>query len=136
MSTQDKIIGGIFLAHGLLGALWAVWVAWSLGFPISFLIGNLVLAAIGVATGRGWLKRKPWAPYLGLVFYLVQLPQVFATTFQWSFTLGLNLIVSIGGMNGGELGLNLFALVMLLWSSSRAFSSGNCFDPVASDESA
>lgn len=136
MSVQDKIIGGILLAHGALGALWAVWIAWAMGPPALFLITNLILAAIGVAAGLGWFKRTRWAPYLGLAFYFVQLPQVLAPTFQWSFTLGFNLNFSLGWMNGGQLGLNMFALAMLLWSSARAFSADNCFDPQPSDEPA
>ncbi len=129
MAMQDKIIAGIMLVHGSLGILWTFWVSSQIGFPPVFLAANLVLAAIGIAAGIGWFKQRRWAVYLGIVFFLVQLVHVLTPTFQWSFTLGFNLNIALGWLSSGELGLNLFALVMLLWSSARAFASNNSFKP-------
>ena len=129
MAMQDKIIAGVMLVHGSLGILWTFWVASQLGFPASFLAANLGLAAMGIAAGIGWFKRRRWAVYLGIVFFLVQLVHVLTPTFQWSFTLGFNLNISLGWLSSGELGLNLFAFVMLVWSSARAFAPNNSFKP-------
>ncbi|CAH2708129.1 hypothetical protein NCPPB1935_10205 [Xanthomonas campestris pv. nigromaculans] len=129
MAMQDKIIAGIMLVHGSLGILWTFWVASQIGFPAAFIAANLALAAIGIAAGIGWLKRRRWAAYVAIAFFLVQLVHVLTSTFQWSFTLGFNLNVSLGWLSRGELGLNLFALVMLLWSSARAFAPNNSFKP-------
>ncbi len=129
MAMQDKIIAGIMLVHGSLGILWTFWVASQIGFPATFLAANLALAAIGIAAGIGWLKRRRWAAYVAIAFFLVQLVHVLTSTFQWSFTLGFNLNVSLGWLSSGELGLNLFALVMLLWSSARTFAPNNSFKP-------
>ena len=129
MTMQDKIIAGIMLVHGALGILWTLWVASHIGFPVAFLVANLALAAIGIAAGIGWLKQRRWAVYLGISFFLVQLVHVLTPTFQWSFTLGFNLNIALGWLSSGELGLNLFALVMVLWSSARAFAPNNSFKP-------
>ncbi|MGO4223653.1 hypothetical protein AB4Y64_17600 [Lysobacter sp. TAF61] len=129
MTKQDKILAGILLAHGSLGVLWIVWVASQIVVPAAFLATNLALAGIGIAAGIGWFKQRRWAAYLGIGFYLVQLVHVLTPTFQWSFTLGFNLNISLGWLSEGELGINLVALVMLLWSSSRAFAPNNSFKP-------
>src|SRR5574337_458509 len=127
MAIQDKIIAGVMLIHGSLGILWTFWVASQIGFPTVFVAANLVLAAIGIAAGIGWIKRRRWAIYLGAAFFLAQLVHILTPTFQWSFTLGFNLNISLGWLSSGEFGLNLFALAMLLWVSARAFAADNWF---------
>jgi hypothetical protein len=129
MIMQDKIIAGVMLVHASLGILWAFWVASQIGFPIGFLAANLALAAIGMAAGIGWFGRRRWAVYLGIAFFLAQLIHVLTPAFQWSFTLGFNLNISLGWLSNGELGFNLFALAMLLWSIARAFAPNNSFKP-------
>jgi hypothetical protein len=129
MAVQDKIIAGILLVHSTLGMLWTFWVGSQVGFPAVFLATNLALAAIGLAAGVGWLKQRRWAAYLGILFFLVQLVHVLTPTFQWSFTLGFNLNIALGWLSSGELGINLFALVMLVWVSARAFAPNNSFKP-------
>lgn len=129
MAVQDKIIAGILLTHSTLGILWTYWIGSQIGFPAMFLATNLVLAAIGITAGIGWLKRLSWAAYLGILFYLVQLVHVLTSTFQWSFSLGFNLNIALGWLSSGELGINLFALVMLVWVSARAFAPTNSFKP-------
>ena len=129
MTKQDKAIAGITLAHGILGILWVFWVASQIGYPTVFISVNLVLAIAGIVAGIGWFKRKLWAAYLVLAFYLVQLVHVLTPTFQWSFTLGFNLNIGLGWIDSGQLALNLFALVMLIWTTSRAFAPNNSFKP-------
>ena len=129
MAIQDKIIAGILLAHSTLGILWTYWIGSQIGFPAMFIATNLVLAAIGITAGIGWLKRHRWAVYLGILFFLVQLVHVLTPTFQWSFSLGFNLNIALGWLSSGELGINLFALVMLVWVSARAFAPNNSFKP-------
>ena len=129
MAVQDKIISGILLVHSTLGILWAFWISSQIGFPVVFLATNLALAAIGLAAGGGWLKQRRWAAYLSILFFLVQLVHVLTPTFQWSFTLGFNLNIALGWLSSGEFGINLFALVMLVWVSARAFAPNSSFKP-------
>jgi hypothetical protein len=129
MPNQDRVIAGALLAHGALGILWTSWIASSIESPAAFLIANLTLATVGVVAGVGWFKQWRWAGYFSVVFYLAQLVHVLTPTFQWSFTLGFNLNVSLGWLSDGELGVNLFALAMLLWSSARAFSPDSALKP-------
>ncbi len=129
MAVQDKIIAGILLVHSTLGTLWTYWIGSQLGFPVVFLVTNLMLAAIGIAAGIGWLKWHRWAVYLGILFFLVQLVHVLTPTFQWSFSLGFNLSIALGWLSSGELSINLFALVMLVWVGARALAPNNSFKP-------
>lgn len=122
MAVQDKIIAGLLLVHSTLGILWAFWIGSQIGFPAMFLATNLALAAMGLAAGIGWIKQRRWAAYLGISFFLVQLIHVLTPAFQWSFTLGFNLNMALGWLSSGELGVNLFALIMLVWVSARVFA--------------
>lgn len=119
MAKQDKIVAGILATHGSLGIVWTVWMASTHGNPPVFLLSNLALAGAGIAAGLGCLKGKRWAAYLGLGFWAIQLFHVLTPEFQFSFTLGLNVVVSAGWYKSGELGINLFALVMLIWLACR-----------------
>ena len=122
MAVQDRIIAGILLVHSTLGTLWTFWVGSHIGFPAMFIATNMALATMGLAAGVGWLRQRRWAAFLGSLFFLVQLVHVLTPTFQWSFTLGFNLNIALGWLRSGELGVNLFALVMLAWVSARAFA--------------
>lgn len=136
MAIQDKIIAGVILVHSSLGVLWTIFVASHIGFPIVFLATNLALAAAGVVAGVGLLKKLHRATYVGIGFFLVQLVHVLTPTFQWSFTLGLSLNITLGWLSNGELGLNMFALGMLLWLSARAFAPNSSFKPTSLREAA
>jgi hypothetical protein len=129
MAAQDKIIAGVLLIHSTIGIVWTFWISSQIGFPAVFLATSLALAVIGLAAGLGWLKRRRWAAYLGILFFLAQLVHVLTPTFQWSFTLGFNLNIALGWLSSGELGINLFALIMLGWLSARAFAPDNSFKP-------
>jgi hypothetical protein len=120
MSKQDKLIGGITTAHALLGFLWTVWIASQIGYPIAFTGPNLALALAGAVAGIGWLLNVRWAGYLVLLFYAIQLVQVATPDYQFSFTLGFNLSISVGWFApSAQFGFNLLAGGMLLWASFR-----------------
>lgn len=121
MAKQDKILAGIILTHAVLGTTWTLWIASQTGYPTVFMISNLILAAIGGLAGIGWIREWHLAAYSALVFYLVQFVHIITPRFQWSFTLGFNLNISLGWFEQGQLGFNLFALVMLIWATARAF---------------
>lgn len=129
MAMQDKIIAGIILAHSAFGIVWTLLMASQTGFPAVFIATNLALAAMGLVAGVGLLKRRRWAIYLAIGFFLVQFVHVFTPTFQWSFTLGVNLNVELGWLSNGELGFNVFALVMLVWLGARTFAPDHSFQP-------
>lgn len=129
MDTQDKIIASILLIHSSLGILWTCWVAANIGFPAAFIGANLLLAATGLVAGIGLFKNWLWAGFFGIVFFLVQLIQVFTSTFQWSFTLGFGINISLGWLGASSVGVNLFALLMLVWLSARTFLPDNAPEP-------
>lgn len=122
MSRQDRIVAGITLAHALVGIAWAFWVALQGGAPGAALTYDVVLAAAGIAAGVGWLRGRHWAGFVTFAYYLVQLVRVATPGFEWSFMLGFNLSVGVDWAEGHRLGLNLFALAMLVWASARAFA--------------
>ena len=129
MTKQDKAIAGITLTHAVLGTAWTFWVASQIGFPAVFVGSNLLLAVAGIVGGIGWFRRQRWAAHVTIAFYFVQLVHVLTPKFQWSFTLGSNLNIALGWIDSGQLALNLFALAMIAWSSSRVFAPNNSFKP-------
>jgi hypothetical protein len=128
MASQDKVIGGVLVAHGLLGIAWTYSTASKFGFPEMFLISNLALAAIGIASGVGCFVGRRWAALLGIFFLAVQLFHVLTPTFHFSFTLGLDLVISAGWYNWGQFGINLFALAMLVWLGARLSAPMSSFN--------
>jgi hypothetical protein len=130
MTKQDKIIAGITLAQGLLGVAWTLAIASRLGFPVLFLVCNLVLAAAGIISGIGCFKGLRWAAVVGLIFFGVQVLQVVTPTFQFSFSLGFKFIVSMGWIDSGKVGVNLIAAWMTLWIGGRLVATGSPFKRV------
>ncbi len=127
MARQDRIVAGITLAHALLGIPWTFWVRSQSGGADTALVYDMVLAAAGIAAGVGWFRGRYWAGFLAFAYYLVQLVRVATPGFEWSFMLGFNLSVPVSWATGHQLGLNLFALAMLLWASRRAFADDGAF---------
>ena len=127
MARQDKIIAGILLVHGLLGAVWTYSVAAQLDSPAAFLVPQLALVAIGITASIGCSKGFQWAALLGMLFFAIQLLHIATPSLRLSFTLGLNFILSFGWLGSGQVGINLFALAMLAWLSLRAGASDSSF---------
>lgn len=127
MALQDKIVGGVLVVHGLLGAAWTYSTASKFGFPEIFLMPNLVLVASGLVSGVGCFAGRRWAALLGILFLSVQLIHVLTPTFRFSFTLGLNLVISAGWFGWGQVGVNIFALAMLIWLSTRLSAPNSSF---------
>lgn len=125
MATQDRVIAGVLTIHSLLGAVWTYFVAAQLGFPSFFLTTNFALVAIGLAAGIGCFKKLRWAALLGLLFFAVQLLNIITPSFRLSFSLGLNVTISLGWFGSGQVGINLFALAMLIWISFRVCAPNN-----------
>lgn len=127
MAKSDKIISAILLMHGLLGCAWTVQVASTHGYPWFFLLLNMTLALAGIVAGIGCFWGKRWAAYIGLFFWGIQVLHVLTPSFQFSFTLGLNAVLSAGWFGIGQFGVNIFALSMLLWLSTRTRAPGSSF---------
>jgi uncharacterized membrane protein (DUF2068 family) len=119
MAAQDKIVAGVLVTQSLVGIAWTWSIASALGFPETFLVTNLALAVVGLVSGVGCFRGMRWAAYLGLVFFGIQVLQVVTPTFQFSFTLGFNATMSAGWFDFGKIGVNLFALVLLIWLAIR-----------------
>ena len=130
MALQDKWIGGVLIAHAVLGAAWACSIASQHGFPQIFLISNLALATIGVVSGFGYFVGRYWAALLGILFYAIQVIHVLAPNLHFSFTLGINLVIALGWFKSGQIGINLFALAMLIWLSIRLGKAKALLTPI------
>jgi hypothetical protein len=125
VKTQDKAVGIILLAQSALGTLAILWLALQAGVPVLFLTIMLTLAVIGLAAGVGWLMQKRWGAYMAILFFVPQLVNVVTPYFRWSITIGLNFFISLGWFDTLELGINLYALAMLVWICMRVFSVGS-----------
>lgn len=133
MAKSDKIVSGILLGHGLLGCVWVAQMASRYGYSLVFLVPNLALALMGIIAGIGCLLSKRWAAYTGLVFWGIQIVHVLTPTFQFSFALGLNAVLSAGWYGLGQIGLNVFALVLFCWLAARIKSFRSSFSPASGD---
>ena len=122
IAIQDKIIAGIVTAHGGLGVLWTLYIGSTLGFPPVFTASNLALALVGICAGVGLFLGRLWAVLLGALFLLVQLFHFMSPESSFTFTLGLNTIVSAGWGNV-VIGINIYALALLVWLAVRALSA-------------
>ena len=121
-TVSEKALAGILIAHGVLGSAWMYWIASNNGFPSSFVAQNLALAVAGISAGIGFLKRAKWSLPVGLLFYGIQIFHVFTPRFQFSFSLGFNVNVLAGWFEAGSFAVNLFALLMFLWFSRKAYT--------------
>ncbi|HUA79536.1 MAG TPA: hypothetical protein VL997_04130 [Dyella sp.] len=131
MAISDKIISGALLTHGLYGCVWTIQLASSHGYPGLFLLPNTMLALAGVVAGIGCFRGKRWAAYTGLVFWGIQIIDILTPTFQFSFTLGLNAVLAAGWYGVGQFGVNIFALILLLWLLARTRAPGSPFHRVS-----
>jgi hypothetical protein len=122
MAAQDKVIGGIVVAHSLLGISWIWAMTAQHGFAASFVVSNIVLALFGLVAGIAYIRRVHWAALLVMLFLAVQLVHVFTPGFHFSFTLGFHLVISGGWFGKGQVGINLFALALLAWVIIRAIA--------------
>jgi hypothetical protein len=127
MARKDQILAVMLFGHGAFGVIWTFLIASAHGYPSNFLCSNLALAMLGVVAGTGCFKGNRWAAYLGLIFWGIQVLQVLTPTFQFSFTLGVNLILAAGWNDWGRLGVNVFALTMLVWLARRIESMDGPF---------
>ena len=127
MAKSDKILSGILLGHGLLGGIWVALMASRYGYSPAFLAPNLALVVAGVVAGIGCLLGKRWAAYTGLLFWGIQIVHILTPAFQFSFTLGLNAVLSAGWYGFGQIGLNVIALALFCWLAARMKSSASSF---------
>jgi len=136
MAKSDKIVSGILLGHGLLGCVWVAQMAPQYGHSPTFLVPNLGLALVGIVAGIGCLLSKRWAAYMGLVFWGIQIIHVLTPTFQFSFALGLNTVLSAGWYGFGQIGLNVVALALFCWLAARIKASDSSFRPTSGEATA
>lgn len=125
MPRQDRILVTLLILHGLFGVAWIWWVGRQSGFFPLFVIPAGVLALIGVTGGVGLFRRRRWGWWLGVLFYLIQVVDVWTAGFRWVFTLGLSLDVELGWIGDGGFGVDLLALAMLVWLAARRPAGGD-----------
>ncbi|WP_267225827.1 hypothetical protein [Dyella silvae] len=125
MAKQDKIIAGVLVFHGTTGIVWTIWLASKIGYPALFITLNLMLAVLGIVAGVGCFRGDDRSAPLGQLFWAVQLLHFVTGAFTFSFTLGLNLVFSLGWINFGQMGVNVFALGMMVWLARRMGNPGS-----------
>lgn len=121
LTRQDKVIASIQTAHSLIGLAWVYSSYVNISSTTTFLCTNIALVALGIISAVGSLQRQSWGIYGGLLFFAIQLFHVVSPLLQFSFTLGFNLIVS-AGFGSAQIGLNVFALTMFVWSWWRSYA--------------
>ena len=119
MVAQDRLIAGVLAFHGTTGIAWTLWTASKIGYPPLFIVINLMLAIIGIVASIGCFRGNNRAAPLGQLFWGAQLIHFASSSFNFSFTLGLNLDISFGWINFGQVGVNIFALLMMIWLARR-----------------
>ena len=121
LTRQDKVIAGIQTVHSLIGLAWVYSTFVNTSSTTTFLCTNIALVALGIISAVGSLQRQSWGIYGGLLFFAIQLFHVVSPLLQFSFTLDLNFIVS-AGFGSAQIGLNVFALTMFVWSWWRSYA--------------
>ncbi|PCE22197.1 hypothetical protein BWP39_21215 [Paraburkholderia acidicola] len=135
MAKKDKIMAGILTVHGVSGVVWTLSVASTtphlpLFFQIPlFVPSNLALAAAGITAGFGCFKKRRWAASLGLCYWAIQVLHFEIPTphIYFSFALGFAITLSQRLSDSGWIGVNVFALAMLIWLAIRIGTAGSPF---------
>ncbi|MBE1159533.1 hypothetical protein [Dyella acidiphila] len=115
MLRQQKLIGSALIVHAVYGVGWICESFERAASPALFVALNVLLAVLGLSAGIGYLKQADWARSLAQLFYFVQIPQLAIGFVAWSFTLGLQMVFSVGWIDFGQIGVNVVALAMLIW---------------------
>lgn len=129
LTNQAKAIGWLSIAHYCVGFALPAWLAVLQSSASALLL--LALPALGLASAAGWLRGRRWACYLLPLTYLPQIVRVVTPDFNLWFDSGFKLFVGLN-FGFGTLGVNLFALAMLLWC---AFAAAGRLDALDASES-
>jgi hypothetical protein len=119
LTTQDKTLAVIQLLRAIVGAGLVGLSAGQPEFPALFVTANLAVAALGIASAIGSLRRQAWGIYGGLLFFALLLPKIVTPGHAFYLPLGFNVSFSVG-WGTTQLGFDVIALIMLLWSWRRA----------------
>ncbi len=115
MPTQSRILATLLLLHSLFGIAWIWTVGQRSEFYRLFVMPAGTIVLIGIAAAVGLFLGRRWGRWLGMLFYLIQVVDVWTAGFRWAFTLGLGFDVALGWIDEAEISVDLVSLAMLVW---------------------
>jgi hypothetical protein len=118
LSRREKAVAWISIASYAVGAVISSWllVASSFSFAAFLVFG---LSVLGLVSGAFWLKQHVWTLYVLPLLYLPQVIRVISPDFNFFLSSGFHVYAGLN-FGFGHLGVNLFALFMLVWSGLTA----------------
>ncbi len=129
---QEKWIGWLSVAHYAVGFALLAWSLLTQPFAFAILMA-LGVAVLGLFSAVAWLRGRRWAWYVLPLTYLPQIARVVAPDFNFWIDCGFKLFIGLG-FEFGTIGLNLFALGMLIWSALAAAGKLDAQDETASEQ--
>ena len=128
MSKQDKTIAWILILQGSMALVTLAYTLLVSPSPSTF-VWLAPLSVLSIGAGTGMLRSKRWAYILGIVVILFQIPAIKTPWFSYFLWLGFQLKIYIGSLGSWQIGINLFALAVLVWIAYRYNAPNNSFKP-------
>lgn len=136
MQKQDKGIAYFLIFQAVVGGLVFAHLAVNTSIPLGVWVVFAPLIAAALAAGIGSLARKRWAAILGAAVFAAQAPIFASHYFSYSAWLGIHLDFAFNWNDQAKIGVNVFALVMLIWSGFRLNAADSPFKETTPSESA
>jgi hypothetical protein len=118
LSTRERAVAWIALASYLIGGSISLWLLIASSFSVAAIL-LFSLSALGLVSAAFWLKRHTWPLYVLPLLYLPQVVRVVTPDFNFFLSSGFHLYAGLN-FGFGTIGINLFALFMLVWSGLTA----------------
>jgi hypothetical protein len=118
LSMREKAVAWIAIASYSIGGAISSWLLVASSFsPAALLV--FALSALGLISAISWLRLHLWPLYVLPLLYLPQVVRVVSPDFNFFLSSGFHLYAAIN-FDFGTIGINLFALFMLVWSGLTA----------------
>ena len=129
LAVQDRLISYFLIFQAIGGGATLAWLATRTQIPVGawMIFGSLIIAAL--VAGVWSLRRRRWAALLGLIVFAVQIPIVITKTVTFYAWLAVHIDIAMTWQQQAKFGINLVALVMLIWACIRYVAPNNSFKP-------
>ena len=118
LSKREKAVAWVSIASYTVGAVISLWLLAASSFSIAALLLS-GLSALGLISAAFWLKQRVWPLYVLPLLYLPQVVRVASPDFNFFLSSGFQFHVGLK-FGIGDIGINIFALFMLVWSGLAA----------------
>jgi hypothetical protein len=118
LSTREKAVAWASMASYAIGAAISSWLLFVSSFSVAAIV-VFGLSALGLGSAALWLRRHTWPLYVLPLLYLPQVVRVVSPEFNFYLNAGLHFYAGLN-FGFGHIGVNLFALFMLIWSGLTA----------------